>query len=69
MLSDSLLCVVETAHKLTAITVVVTPKPQTDGPTGRAPGGGLGLPDAGVWLGLLCGLVRHGLEEDSSLVL
>lgn len=45
-------------------------EPQTDGSMGRAPGEGLGLPDAGVWFGfLLCGLVRHGLEEDSSLVL
>lgn len=50
--------------------MAVTPEPQTDGPMGRAPVAGLGLPDAGVWLGLLlCGLVRHGLEEDSSLVL
>lgn len=49
---------------------MVMPEPQTDGFMGRAPGGGLGLPDAGVWLGLLlCGLVRHGLEEHSSLVL
>lgn len=50
--------------------MAVMPEPRTDGSRGRAPGRGLGLPDAGVWLGLLlCGMVRHGLEEDSSLVL